>query len=56
MIAVGPRNFRAFLDGAHEMDEHFQSAPLNAAYRARAQRGDIRSFDMYDYVLNGVDA
>ncbi len=32
------------------------SAPLNAAYRARAQRGDIRSFDMYDYVLNGVDA
>ncbi|CDX45894.1 glucosephosphate isomerase [Mesorhizobium sp. ORS 3359] len=27
MIAVGPRNFRAFLDGAHEMDEHFRSAP-----------------------------
>ncbi|PLP58391.1 glucose-6-phosphate isomerase [Mesorhizobium loti] len=29
MIAVGPENFRAFLAGAHEMDEHFQSAPLN---------------------------
>ncbi|WP_192245905.1 glucose-6-phosphate isomerase [Mesorhizobium silamurunense] len=28
MIAIGPRNFRAFLDGAHEMDEHFRSAPL----------------------------
>ncbi|TPN89649.1 glucose-6-phosphate isomerase [Mesorhizobium sp. CU2] len=28
MISVGPRNFRAFLDGAHEMDEHFRSAPL----------------------------
>ncbi|RWE79927.1 MAG: glucose-6-phosphate isomerase [Mesorhizobium sp.] len=28
MIAVGPRNFRAFLGGAHEMDEHFRSAPL----------------------------
>ncbi|MBN9551719.1 MAG: glucose-6-phosphate isomerase [Alphaproteobacteria bacterium] len=28
MIAVGPRNFRAFLDGAHEMDEHFRSAPM----------------------------
>lgn len=28
MIAVGPRNFRAFLDGAHEMDEHFRTAPL----------------------------
>jgi len=31
------------------------SAPLNPAYRAKAVRGDIRSFDMYDYVLNGVD-
>ncbi|CAM5467868.1 glucose-6-phosphate isomerase [Mycolicibacterium aubagnense] len=29
MIAVGPANFRAFLAGAHDMDEHFQSAPLN---------------------------
>jgi glucose-6-phosphate isomerase len=28
MIAIGQRNFRAFLDGAHEMDEHFRSAPL----------------------------
>ncbi|WP_296745595.1 glucose-6-phosphate isomerase [Mesorhizobium sp.] len=28
MIAVGPRDFRAFLDGAHEMDEHFRDAPL----------------------------
>ncbi|RWB52417.1 glucose-6-phosphate isomerase [Mesorhizobium sp.] len=28
MIAIGPRSFRAFLDGAHEMDEHFRSAPL----------------------------
>ncbi|PWJ90934.1 glucose-6-phosphate isomerase [Mesorhizobium loti] len=28
MIAVGPRNFRAFLDGAHEMDEHFRIAPV----------------------------
>ncbi|MBZ9739506.1 MULTISPECIES: glucose-6-phosphate isomerase [unclassified Mesorhizobium] len=28
MIAIGPRAFRAFLDGAHEMDEHFRTAPL----------------------------
>lgn len=28
MISVGPRDFRAFLDGAHEMDEHFRSAPM----------------------------
>ena len=31
------------------------SAPLNAAYKAKAARGDIRSLDMYDYVLNGID-
>ena len=28
MIAVGPENFRDFLAGAHEMDEHFRTAPL----------------------------
>jgi glucose-6-phosphate isomerase len=28
MIAVGPANFRAFLAGAHEVDEHFRAAPL----------------------------
>jgi len=28
MIAIGADNFRALLDGLHEMDEHFRSAPL----------------------------
>jgi glucose-6-phosphate isomerase len=28
MLAVGPDNFRAMLDGFHEMDEHFRSAPF----------------------------
>ena len=28
MIAIGPRDFRDFLAGAHAMDEHFVSAPL----------------------------
>ena len=28
MIAVGPKNFRDFLAGAHEMDLHFKTAPL----------------------------
>ncbi len=28
MIAIGPQNFRAFLAGAHAMDEHFRTAPL----------------------------
>ncbi len=28
MLAIGPENFRAMLDGFYEMDEHFRSAPL----------------------------
>jgi glucose-6-phosphate isomerase len=28
MIAVGPDNFRAMLDGFHAMDEHFRTAPF----------------------------
>jgi len=28
MMAVGPDGFRAMLDGFHEMDEHFRSAPF----------------------------
>ena len=28
MIAVGPANFRAMLDGFHAMDEHFRTAPF----------------------------
>lgn len=29
-LAVGAENFRAFLDGARRMDEHFRSTPLEA--------------------------
>ena len=29
MIAVGPENFHAMLDGFHAMDEHFRTAPLS---------------------------
>jgi glucose-6-phosphate isomerase len=28
MLAFGPDNFRAILDGFHQMDEHFRTAPL----------------------------
>jgi glucose-6-phosphate isomerase len=28
MIAVGPENFRAMLDGFHQVDEHFRSTPF----------------------------
>jgi glucose-6-phosphate isomerase len=29
MIAIGAENFRAFLAGAHDMDQHFRTAPLD---------------------------
>jgi glucose-6-phosphate isomerase len=29
MLAVGPENFRAMLDGFHQMDEHFRTAPFD---------------------------
>ena len=28
MLAIGPENFRAMLDGFHEMDEHFRTVPF----------------------------
>ena len=28
MVAIGPDNFRAMLDGFHQMDEHFHTAPF----------------------------
>src|SRR5262245_22003621 len=28
MLAIGPENFRAMLDGFHELDEHFRTAPF----------------------------
>src|SRR5262245_23534874 len=28
MVAIGPDNFRAMLNGFHQMDEHFRSAPF----------------------------
>ena len=32
MLAIGPENFRAMLDGFHQMDEHFRTAPLEQQY------------------------
>lgn len=29
MLCIGPDHFRAFLDGAYAMDEHFRTAPLH---------------------------
>src|ERR1700691_2633815 len=30
MLAIGPENFRAMLNGFHEMDEHFRTAPFES--------------------------
>jgi glucose-6-phosphate isomerase len=30
MLAIGPHHFRAMLDGFHQMDEHFRSAPFES--------------------------
>lgn len=30
MVAVGPANFRAMLEGFHQMDEHFRTTPFEA--------------------------
>jgi len=30
MVAIGPENFRAMLDGFYQMDEHFRTAPFKA--------------------------
>ena len=29
MLAIGPENFRSLLDGFHQMDEHFRTAPFD---------------------------
>jgi glucose-6-phosphate isomerase len=29
MLAIGPENFRALLDGCHQIDEHFRTAPFD---------------------------
>lgn len=28
LVAIGPERFRSFLEGAHDMDEHFRTAPM----------------------------
>ena len=33
MLAIGPENFRAMLDGFHQMDEHFRTAPSRRTCR-----------------------
>jgi glucose-6-phosphate isomerase len=38
MVAIGPVNFRAVLDGFHQMDEHFRTAPFEANQQLTMER------------------
>jgi glucose-6-phosphate isomerase len=40
-IAIGPDNFRSLLSGAHDMDRHFQTAPLDQNLPVRLALIDI---------------
>jgi glucose-6-phosphate isomerase len=40
-IAIGPQGFREFLAGAHDMDEHFRTAPLAANLPVRLGLLDV---------------
>ena len=46
MVAIGPDNFRAMLDGFHQMDEHFRTAPFEtqSAGADGSARGVVQRF------------
>ena len=54
MIAVGPEHFRAFLAGAHAMDEHFRTAPLEANLPVLLGLVGIWHRDICDYSARAV--
>ena len=41
MIAIGPEQFRAMLDGFHQMDEHFRTAPFERNLPAHGTPGSL---------------
>lgn len=48
MLAIGPDNFRAMLDGFHQMDEHFRSAPFEKNLPALMGLLNIWYTDFFD--------
>src|SRR5262245_3896338 len=48
MMAVGPDNFRAMLDGFHQMDEHFRTAPFEKSLPALMGLIGIWYVDFFD--------
>jgi glucose-6-phosphate isomerase len=53
-IAIGPENFRAMLAGAHAMDEHFRTAPLDRNLPARLGLIDVWYRDFFGFASRNV--
>ncbi len=54
MIAIGPEHFRAFLAGAHAMDAHFRTAPLDCNLPVLLGLVGIWHRDVCDYRARAV--
>lgn len=54
MIAVGPERFKEFLQGAHEMDNHFRSAPLRQNMPVILALMGIWYRNLWDYGAHAV--
>jgi glucose-6-phosphate isomerase len=53
-IAVGAENFRRLLAGAHAMDEHFRTAPLDVNLPARLGLMDVWYRDFHGFASRNV--
>jgi glucose-6-phosphate isomerase len=53
-IAVGAENFRRMLAGAHEMDEHFRTAPVDANLPVRLGLIDVWYRDFHGFASRSV--
>jgi glucose-6-phosphate isomerase len=53
-IAIGAENFRRMLAGAHTMDEHFRTAPLDANLPARLGLIDVWHRDFFGFASRSV--
>jgi glucose-6-phosphate isomerase len=53
-IAIGPQGFREFLSGAHAMDEHFRTAPLETNLPVRLGLLDVWYRNFYRFTSRSI--
>jgi glucose-6-phosphate isomerase len=53
-IAIGPQGFREFLAGAHAMDEHFRTAPLESNLPVRLGLLDVWYRNFYRFTSRSI--